>query len=330
VDIFSRLRFAIILLLAVLFTGVLGYRILMGWGYLDALYMTVITISTVGFREVTSLTPGAKIFTLLIIVGGAGTVFYTLGTVVEFMVEGHLRGFVGERRMQKGIARLENHFILCGYGKVGKQVAREFARVKSPFIVIENDPEVALECKVDGLLYLQGDASDSEVLKTAGIEKAQGLVAAVDTDAENVFVTLTARELNPNIFIVARSNREESEEKLIKAGADRVITPTAIGGRRMAALLTRPLVCDYLDIVCHGEELEFRLEEITIDNNSSLANTTLEKANIRNKTGTLVLAVKNDGGEMNTNPSPLTEIKAGDILVVIGTKNQLEKLQSMI
>ncbi len=329
-SIIRRLSWAIFLLLFILTMGTLGYILIEKWSPLDALYMTVITISTVGFREIAPLSPVGKVFTICLIIGGIGTVIYTLGIIVEFLAEGHLTGLMERRKMRKQIEELRNHYILCGYGRVGRQVAKEFLKARVPFVVIENNPDTILKCREEGLLCLEGDASDDQILKAADVERAKGLVAVVDNDADNVFVTLSARVLNPGIFIVARAELEESEEKLKKAGADRVISPTAIGGRRMAALLLKPLVCDYLDVVAHGEKIEYQLEELGVKENSPIANVTIRETGIREKTGALILAIKKASGEFNTNPSASTVIEAGDKLVVMGTKDQLETLQDLI
>ncbi|MDO8885397.1 potassium channel protein [Candidatus Oleimmundimicrobium sp.] len=328
-NIVSRLRLALIIFFIVLISGVFGYSSIEGWSLFDALYMTIITISTVGFREVAPLSAAGKIFTLCLIVGGVGTGIYALGATIEFLVEGHLKGIVGEKRMKKKIESLKNHYIVCGYGRVGSQVVKEFKKTKIPFVVVENNPEAIFELDEENLLFVEGDATNDKVLELAGIAKAKGLIAAVDTDADNVFVSLSARALNPNIFIVARANFEESEEKLKKAGANRVISPAIIGGRRMAALVIKPITSDYLDIVTHGEDLKFQLEELEVKSGSSIASKTLEEANIRNKTGVLVLAIKKNGS-YNTNPSTSIKINEGDILIVIGTREQLDLCQSLV
>lgn len=329
-DTLRRLRISLLILLFVMIAGVIGYIVIERWSFMDSLYMTVITIFTVGFGEVRSLSTTGRFFTISIIIVGVGVVLYTFATALEFMVEGHLTGLMGRRKMDKKITALNKHYILCGYGRVGQQVAREFRAAKATFIIIENNPEKVLICKENGFLYVEGDASSDDVLEQAGIRKARGLVAAVDTDAGNVFVTLTARVLNPAMLIVARANSEESEEKLLKAGATRVISPTAIGGRRMANLLLKPLVCDYLDVVSHGGNLEFQLEEIIIDPDSALANRSIRKTQLRKKVGVLILAVQNKTGQLDTNPTPETILNPGDRIVVIGTKSQLDSLQSLL
>jgi len=328
-SIISRLKLALTLLLFVLTIGVAGYVLIENWPVLDALYMTVITITTVGFREVKTLSSAGKIFTLCLIVGGVGTGIYALGIVIEFLVEGHLRGMVGERKMKKKIESLKGHYILCGFGRVGQEVAKELKKRKIQLVVIENNPETILKCEEGEFLFIDGDATDDKTLELAGIAKAKGLIAAIDTDADNVFVVLSAKSLNPKIFVVARANSEESEEKLKKAGADKAISPTVIGGRRMASLVIKPIVCDYLDVVTHGDSLEFQLEELKVKKNSEILNKTLAEADIRSKTGTLILAIKRER-EFNTNPSASTRINEGDLLIAIGTRDQLDALQMLV
>ncbi len=327
---FKRILLILSLFFGVFSAGVIGYLYLEKISFLDACYMTLITISTVGFKEVKPLSTEGKIFTMVLIVAGVGVLFYTLGTAIEFFFEGHLTGFLELRRRRKMINHLVNHYIVCGYGRVGEQVAKELKKNKAPFVVIDIDSEKIEKCKKEGFLYLFGNASKEEMLIQAGVKKAKGLVAAVDTDADNVFVVLTARVLNPNLFIVARANEEETEEKLLKAGANRVVSPAVIGGRRMSNLLIRPLVCDYLDIVTHGHELEFQLEEQIISPNSILCGKSISENKLREKTGVLILAVKKKAGEFNTNPAPTTLLESGDTIVVMGTKGQLESLQNLL
>lgn len=329
-DTLKKLRIAFLLLVGVLVLGVIGYISIEHWSFLDGLYMTVITISTVGFHEVRELSMAGRFFTIFLIIIGVGVLLNAFGVALEFMVEGHLSGLMGRRRMEKKIKDLKDHYILCGYGRVGQQVAKEFSAAGVTFVVVENNPEKCALCREEGLLCIEGDASSDEILEETNIRMATGLVAAVDTDADNVFVTLTARVLNPEILIVARANSEETEEKLIKAGATRVISPTAIGGRRMANLLLKPLVCDYLDFVSHGGNLEFQLEEIAIDDGSSLVGKTIRQTQLRDKAGVLILAIQREDGGLDTNPSPETFLSKKDRVVVIGTKNQLDELQKLL
>jgi voltage-gated potassium channel len=325
-DLIRRLRLAVTFTFTVLVIGVIGYVTIEGVRPLDALYMTVITVATVGFREVVDLSDAGKLFTILLIFLGVTTLGYTAATVLEFMLEGHLTGIMERRRMSKELSRLTGHFVVCGYGRVGQEVARSFAAHKAPFVVIDNDHQQIALCTEDGHLCVEGDATDDEVLEAVGVERAKGLIAALDSDADNIFVTLTARQLSKDILVVARADREESEPKLRKAGADRVLTPAVIGGRRMASLALKPLVSEYLDVVMRAENIEYRLEEYEIGELSCLAGATLRSAALRERTGALVIAVHSPQKGFNTNPSPDLVLEAGHRLVVMGTEKQLDAL----
>lgn len=330
IEAFRRLRYAVAALVTILIVGTLGYRYIQGFSFLDSLYMTLITISTVGFKEVSPLSPAGKIFTMFIILSGIGTAAYTLAAAIEFMVEGHFFGLMGRRTMERKISELESHYIICGYGRVGQQIAKELKSADIPFLVIDHNHEALELCKADGHLYIEGSAAEDEVLKKARIEKAKGLVAASDSDPDNVFITLAARGLNPKLLIVARASLESSFEKLRKAGADKAISPYLIAGRRMSSLLLRPLVTDYLDIVTHAENLEFRLEEVEIKRDSSVAGLSIKDSSLRDKAGVLVLAMKKGEGEIMANPSVDTVLREGDHLVVMGTSDQLEALEKLV
>jgi voltage-gated potassium channel len=319
-----RLSLAIVFVLVILVSGTFGYRLIEGWPLLDALYMTIITISTVGFGEVAPLSASGRIFTILLILGGAGTIIFAFGTLVEFLVEGHLTGFLGRRKMEKRIERLSDHYILCGLGRVGEQIAKELVQANVPFVIIDNNPDKMFKCEQEDYPYIIGDAAEDEVLAAAGVERAKGLIAVVDNDGDNVFIALSAKGVNPSIFVVARAENEGSEPKLKKAGADRVVSPVAIGGRRMAALVLRPLVCDYLDIMAHGEDIEFQLEESELSAGSAIAGMSIKAAGVRDKTGVFILAIKKADGRILANPASSEELKVGDKLVIMGTKNQLK------
>ncbi|MBI4744858.1 MAG: NAD-binding protein [Actinobacteria bacterium] len=329
-EILRRLRLAFLALFIVLTSGILGYAIIEKWSFLDAFYMTIITISTVGFTEIAPLSQAGKILTIFLIVGGVGTGGYTLGTAVEFMIEGHLTGIVERRRIGKILEKLKDHYIICGFGRVGQQIAKEFKSTNNSFVVIDNNPEAIEKCREKKYLYIEGDAADDEVLKSARIKEAKGLITAADSDADNVYITLSAKGLCPNLFVVARSNLEGSEEKLKKAGADRVISPYSIGGRRMAYLIMKPLISDYLDIVTKAENIEFRLEEVAIGKDSPIKNTTIKEANIHDEAGVLILAIEKKEGKLLTNPRATETIHEDDKLVIIGTYEQLEKFYLMI
>src|SRR5215213_7595403 len=296
-----RVQGAILALVIIATVGVLGYMVLEGWSFTDALYMTVITLTTVGYREVRTLDNTGQLWTMLLLVTGVGTLFYAAVSSVELVVEGTIRGYFGRRRMEAAIGKLSGHQILCGYGRVGRQVAAEFASDGVPFVIIEQDPETVEECVEEGYLVLLGEASDDEVLEEAGARRARGLVATVDSDADNVFVVLSARKLNPKLHIVARASSDESAAKLKMAGADRTLSPYAVGGRRLASLATQPLIVDFLDIVTRGEGgIEFRLEEFGMPKESPLANHSIGELKIGDKTGAMILAILSKEGRFDT------------------------------
>lgn len=325
-----RLATALGIFLAVVVVGTIGYVVIEGWGFLDALYMTVVSITTVGYREVHPLTTAGRVYTMLLLLGGIGALLYAFGTLLDFLVEGHLRGLLEGRRMEKRLSGLSGHHIVAGIGRVGTEVARSFADKDAPFVVIDNCDDCAERARQAGWPIVVGDATEEEVLESAGICRAASLVAALDTDADNVFVALTGRTLNPDLFIVARASTASAEVKLRKAGANRVITPTVIGGKRMAAMVLNPLVSDYLDLVTRGERIEFRLEEVELTARSALVGRTLGEGRLRDETGTLVLAVHNTEGGIRANPPADTVLSAGDRLVVLGTEAQLAALGRML
>jgi len=311
--------------------SVLGYILFEGWSFMDALYMTVITLTTVGYKEVRELDTTGQLWTMALLITGVGTLFYAAVSSVELAVEGAVRGYFERRRVRARINKLNGHYILCGFGRVGRQVAREFALDSVPFVVIDNDPQKVDECLAEGYLALVGDASDDAILEEIGIRRAKGLVAAVDSDADNVFVTLSARKMNPNLHIVARTSSEESAAKLEIAGADRTISPYAVGGRRLASLATQPLIVDFLDIVTRGKKgIEFRLEEFGVPKDSPLANRTIGELKNGDKTGAMILAVLSSEGEFDTTPSAKDAIHPGDTLIVLGTREQVARLETLM
>jgi voltage-gated potassium channel len=326
-----RIQSALLALVIITVTGVLGYMVFEGWSFTDALYMTVITLTTVGYREVRELDTTGQLWTMALLVTGVGTLFYAAVSSVELVVEGTIRGYFGRRRMEAAIGKQSGHQILCGYGRVGRQVAREFALGGVPFVIIEQDPETAAECVEEGYLTVLGEASDDEMLEEAGIRRAKGLVAAVDSDADNVFVVLSARKMNPKLHIVARASSDESAAKLEMAGADRTLSPYAVGGRRLASLATQPLIVDFLDIVTRGEQgIEFRLEEFDVPEDSSIADHTIGELRIGERTGAMILATRNKEGTFDTTPSANHRLRVGDTLIVLGTREQVTRLERIM
>lgn len=319
-----RIQIAVLAVLAVVTAGSAGYVVL-GFSLLDAVYQTVTTVSTVGFREVRPLGMAGKVFTIVLIVAGVGTVLYAFSVVLESLVEGHLRHHFERRRMERDIARMSGHTIVCGWGRVGRAVGAYLAGLGAPVVVVDIDPQRV----AGGIPYpaLTGDVTDDEVLRKAGIMQARALVAAINTDAENVYVTLSARSLRPDLIIIARARTEASEPKLLRAGATRVVNPQRIGGQRIAAAALQPNVVEFLDVVMHDGSLEFRLEEVPVRAGSRLAGHTLEEANAGDATGALVLALRGHDGAFQTNPPMRTPVEAGSILIAIGTQQQLSALQ---
>ena len=320
-----RMWIALLALALVLGGGTLGYWVI-GLSPLDALYQTVTTVSTVGFRELFPHTTGPEVFTIVLILAGVGTVIYAFGVLLESVIEGDLFDIWGRQRMQKKISQLSNHVIVCGYGRVGRSIARHLSMAHDDFVIIDEDGH-----RLDGTghLTIVGDATDDEVLREAGIDRARALVAATSTDTVNVYLALSGRALRPDLFIVARARDSESEPKLLRAGANRVINPQAIGGTRVAAMLTQPHVSEFLDVVTHGDDIEFRLGEVAVGQGSSLAARSLRDARLREDTGALVLAIRGADGEFQTNPGPETLVSEGDVLIAIGTQNQLEALLTL-
>jgi len=319
-----------ILLLTIITVGLVGYILIEGWSLLDALYMLVITLSTVGFKESHELSDAGRVLTMLLIISGVGTAVYAVGAFGEIIVEGQLIGYRRRRRMQKKIRDMKDHYIICGFGRVGHQVAAELKAENIPYLIIDPKEETAIELEPQGVPYLVGNASANGMLQKAGAEKARGLIACADSDEENVFVTLSARALNKDLYIVARASGRDTEEKLKIAGANRTISPYFISGRRMAALATRPVASDFLDMVMHGEHLEFNLREFPVKEKSHLIGKSLEDAQIRQKSGATVLAIRKADEAFNLQPIAVSKVEKGDILIVIGTQEQLELLEKMI
>lgn len=321
-----RLPVALALLAGVFAVGTIGYVVL-GFSVLDAVYQTVTTVATVGFREVHPLDDAGKIFTIFLILVGVGTALYTFSVVLEMLIEGQLRDLLGRRRMERQIEARRGHVIVCGWGRVGHAIAAELAAGGAELVVVEMDAARVDDTDVPSVI---GDATDDRVLERAGLAHARALIAALDTDAGNLFVTVSARALRPDLFIVARVRVTDSEEKLRRAGADRVVNPQSIGGARIAAFVLQPHVTEFLDVVMHDRALEFRLEEVVVPPGAAVAGQTIRDAHLRDRTGALVLALRESDGTFNTNPSPDATICEGHVLIAIGTSSELEALARAI
>ena len=327
-----KLLWGVCALAIIIAVGAIGYVIIEGWSFIDALFMTVITITTVGYEEVHPLSAGGRIFSIFLIVGGIGSAIYVSTSIVQFLIEGELGitllGItLGRRRMERRIAKLKDHFILCGYGRVGREIARLFAEENVPFVVIGKDRDSIADAEKDGHLYVLADATDDEVLKEAGIERARGLVATVGSDADNVYIALSARGLRPDLFIEARASGSAAETKLKKAGADRIISPYSLGARRMAELALRPGVVDFIDTVIQRRGKEFQMENITVSHDSALVGLTTEETRQRTKAN--ILAISRKSGKLVANPPGEETIESGDRLITLGTREQLAALEEI-
>ncbi len=316
----------------VIVIGAVGYYIIgreHDWTLLDSLYMAVITVSTVGFREVHEQTPVARVFTIILILFGVGAFTYLATSVGNYVIAGELQGLWSKRRMRKKTAELSDHFIVCAYGRMGSQVADEFKRQQCPVVVIDTSEEVLEKAVIDGHLAVLGNAGNDDVLQEAGVERAAGLVTCIDSDASNLLVVLSARTLNEKLLIVSRTNNHETTSKLHAAGANRVLWPYGLGGRRMAQMALRPNVVEFLEVVMHDEELELVLEELTIAIGSALDGKRIGSSEIRERTGAMLVAIRQRAGKMLIAPSTETLLEAGDIVVALGTHEQLAELQEM-
>ena len=325
-----KLLFSILMLLVVVLFGIFGYTWIEGWDLLDSLYMTIITLSTVGYGEVREIGPGGRVFTVLLIVFGLFTITYIVGLVAETLVAGEIRSVLGRRKVSKKIKSLRDHYIICGYGRIGSIICKGLTRKAIPLMVIEKDEHVQEQLEEDKILYLDGDATHEETLLEVGIEKAKGLVSVVSSDAENVYICLTARGLSPRLYILSRAEDEASERKLLRAGANKVILPYILGGRRMVQAIIRPTVSDFLESAVHDQSFELAIEEITVGEDSRLANQSLVDSGIRQEMDVIIIGIKQKAGTMIFNPSSQTKIQSDDILIAMGRNKDLETLRRVL
>jgi voltage-gated potassium channel len=317
-----------LLLAIVIAGGTAGYILIEGWSAWDAFYMTVITITTVGYREVHALSRAGEAFTVAVIFAGVGTFFYGIALFLALITEGHFAERLGSRRFVRMLDDLTNHFILCGFGRMGEIIAREFSRHDETFVVIDRDPDRVHAAIEAGYLAVAADASNEDVLRRVRIDRARGLVAAVSTDAENVYTVLSARLLKPDLFIVGRAETEDARTKLQRAGANRVISPYHLGGLQLAQTALRPAVVDFVELATSSENLDLNLEQVHIDAGSPLAGRSLIESGLRQRFGVVVVGIRRADGHMDFNPPPETAMRAGDDLVVLGRTGSLKELEA--
>jgi voltage-gated potassium channel len=298
-----------------------------GWSAWDAFYMTIISVTTAGYREVHPMSRAGEAWTAIVLLCGVATLFYTASIVMALVVEGGLSAQLGRRWFNRMLHDIEDHFIICGYGRIGAIIAEEFRKQGVPYVVIDRRPERVHEVLEYGGLAVEADASREDVLTRVGIHRARGLIAAVGTDAENVYTVLSARVLRPDLFIIARVESEDAEPKLRRAGADRVISPYQLGGIQMAATALRPAVVDFMRLATTSERLDLSAEQVEIGPEAPFAGRTLREANFRQAFGVIVVAIKRANGHMQFNPEPDDVVHVGDQLVALGNPEQLRALE---
>jgi len=318
--------------LLVVLAGIVGYMHVEGWNFLDSLYMTLITITTVGFGEVHPLTGPGKIFTLILIVGGMAAVSVWLGAVTSIVIHREIRPFFWRRKMEKEIASTENHIIICGAGETARIALQEFQKANEKIVIIDKDAGALgdLAENTRYVLVLEGDATKDETLQQANIRKAKGLITTLPTDAENLFVVISARALNPKIRIVARAIESHTHDKLLQVGADYVISPKILEGLRMASVLLRPAVVSFLDVMMRETEITLRMEDLKVPDDSPLSGQTLSEARIPQMTGLIIIAMKKHDGRFIFNPGPRNILQPGDELIVLGKHDQFDQLRSYL
>jgi voltage-gated potassium channel len=318
---------ALLLLAAVVIGGTVGYVMIEGWNVWDAFYMTIITVTTVGYGEVHPLSFRGEIFTTILVMLGVGGAFYTFSLLAALVVEGGLRARVEKRRYKRMLENVENHFIVCGYGRIGEVIVQELKRHDVPFVVVERDPDRVQAVIENGGLAVEADASREEVLERVGVRRAKGLIAAVGTDAENVYAVLTARVLKPDLYIVGRAETADAVRKLKRAGADRVISPYQIGALQMAQTAIRPAVVDFVELLTKHQHLE--MNQVSIADHSALNGQSIAEANLRQRFGVIVVGVQHGRGTIEFNPSPDFRMHTDDLLVVLGPVDSVRRLNAL-
>jgi len=324
-----RFRLAGILLAIVIAVGVTGYMVIDGWDFLDSFFMVIITISTVGYTEVHPQGHAGRLFTSGLIVVGVATMLYGFGVFAETLADNSFGRYRKERQLQRELDRLSDHFIICGYGRIGTQIVAEFEQHATAYVVIDQTEEALERIRAENHLHIEGDASKEEILKQAGIERARGLISAVDSDERAVYIVLAARALNPNLYIVARAGRPESIRRLELAGATRTISPYLMAGHRMAELAIRPAMVDVLDTLHHGEA-GIGVEEMVVSPETKAVGRTLEEVGLLAGNTAKVLAVRRRDGNVSVNPAASIRLEEGDLVIALGTEDQLFASASLL
>lgn len=326
----SKIIKGIVILAFILFTGTIGYMIIERWSFLDSLYMTIITITTVGFGEVRAVSGEGRLFTIFIIFLGMGIIAYIVGLTAQAMVELQVRSIIGRRKLGLKIKSIKDHYVICGFGRIGKIICRELKAKNIPMVVIDNAPETRPILEAEEIPFIHDDATNEDVIIEAGVKRAKGLITVVASDADNLFITMTARGLNPKAYILARADEEKTEKKLMRAGADKVVMPYLIGGQQMAQFITKPAVTDFLEFTVHNKDMDLEMEELSVSDKSRLNGVTLINSGIRRDMDVIFVAIRKKDGEMKFNPSSETCIEAGDTLISLGKRADLQRLESIL
>ena len=305
-------------LLAILATGTVGYHFIENWTWSESLYMTVITVSTVGYGELYTLSEAGRLFTIILIFVGVGIVAMSISIIFKTIFQHQMKYFMEKRSMQKEIDSISKQIIICGYGRMGNSISEALVEAGKPVVVIENSSHLIEDIEREGILFVVGDASEEETLQKAGIERAEALVATLGSDADNLFLTLTARGMNPELDIIARIEDDRNCRKFTQAGASRVVSPLATGTNRIVRLLTRPDVIDFVKLISKGNDVQFEISRISVDDSKSFANKTLVEGNVRQEVGGMVLAIEKSTGKVIFDPPPSSVLESGDTLVVVG------------
>lgn len=326
----KTLIISFVLFFGLLALGVSGYMVIEGWPFMDALYMTVITIATVGYGEVHKVSAAGQIFTVLLIFLGVGFFLYVVGNAVQFLVEGRIRHVLGRRILDKQISKLKDHFIVCGYGRMGRALCSYLTQKNLNVVVIEQNTKRVPVMDEDGILYLVGEATDEAILIKAGIKSARGIISVLGTDADNVFLVLITKGLNPELFIMARANQNATEKTLYTAGANKVVSPYALGARRMAHAILRPTVIHFLELAFSDESANIHLEEFPVSASSRLINVPLQESRLRQELNLIIISIRKADGTMRFNPKASYRFEAGDTVVAVGQDKDLMQMASIL